>query len=126
MAKAGRRRGRHAQAYRRLELDPGADVHRLERIMSMYEVLRAKEAELAYNAAKGRILKKLAGIKIVKNRSTQTKLAMPSRNWYLRGHSNTRLWRRSTNICGRYWRKRICISPIPTNPRRAAFGSAAV
>ena len=30
---------------------------------------KAKEAELAYNAAKGRILKKLAGIKIVKNRS---------------------------------------------------------
>ena len=35
----------------------------------MYERLTAKEAELAYNAAKGRILKKLAGIKIVKNRS---------------------------------------------------------
>jgi hypothetical protein len=33
----------------------------------MYERLKAKEAELAYNAAKGRILKKLAGIKIVKN-----------------------------------------------------------
>jgi hypothetical protein len=34
----------------------------------MYERLKAKEAELAFNAAKGRILKKLAGIKIVKNR----------------------------------------------------------
>src|SRR6266436_6446868 len=32
------------------------------------ERLKAKEAELSYNAAKGRILKKLAGIKIVKNR----------------------------------------------------------
>jgi ERF superfamily len=30
---------------------------------------RAREAEFAYNAAKARILKKLAGIKIVKNRS---------------------------------------------------------
>jgi len=38
-------------------------------MMAMYERLKAKEAELAYNAAKGRILKKLAGIKIVKNKS---------------------------------------------------------
>jgi ERF superfamily len=52
-----------------LALDPGADVDKLERIMSMYEALKAKEAEFAYNAAKGRILKKLAEIKIVKNRS---------------------------------------------------------
>ena len=52
-----------------LALDPGADVEKLERMMAMYERLKAKEAELAYNAAKGRILKKLAGIKIVKNRS---------------------------------------------------------
>jgi len=37
--------------------------------MAMYHRLKAKEAELAYNAAKGRILKKLALIKIVKNRS---------------------------------------------------------
>ena len=53
----------------RLALDPHADVEKLERMMAMYERLNAKEAELAYNAAKGRILKKLAGIKIVKNRS---------------------------------------------------------
>ena len=53
----------------RLALDPGADVEKLERLMTMYETLKAKEAELAYNAAKGRILKKLAGIKIVKNRA---------------------------------------------------------
>jgi hypothetical protein len=53
----------------RVALDPCADVEKLERMMAMYERLRAKEAELAYNAAKGRILKKLAGIKIVKNRS---------------------------------------------------------
>jgi hypothetical protein len=38
-------------------------------MMAIYERLKAKEAELAYNAAKGRILKQLAGIKIVKNRS---------------------------------------------------------
>jgi hypothetical protein len=53
----------------RVALDPRADVEKLERMMAMYERLKAKEAELAYNAAKGRILKKLAGIKIVKNRS---------------------------------------------------------
>ena len=53
----------------RVALDPRADVEKLERTMAMYERLKAKEAELAYNAAKGRILKKLAGIKIVKNRS---------------------------------------------------------
>jgi len=53
----------------RVALDPGADAEKLERMMAMYEALKAKEAELAYNAAKGRILKKLAGIKIIKNRS---------------------------------------------------------
>src|SRR5215471_5827747 len=52
----------------RMALDPSADVEKLERLTAMYERLKAKEAELAYNAAKGRILKKLAGIKIVKNR----------------------------------------------------------
>src|SRR6266478_328855 len=50
-------------------LDPRADVEKLERMMATYERLKAKEAELAYNAAKGRILRKLARIKIVKNRS---------------------------------------------------------
>jgi len=53
----------------RVALDPRADVEKLERMMAMYERLKAKEAELAHNAAKGRILKKLARIKIVKNRS---------------------------------------------------------
>src|SRR5215469_16362025 len=52
----------------RVTLDPRADVEKLEWLTAMYERLKAKEAELAYNAAKGRILKKLAGIKIVKNR----------------------------------------------------------
>ena len=52
----------------RMTLDPCTDVEKLERLMAMYERLKAKEAELAYNAAKGRILKKLAGIRIVKNR----------------------------------------------------------
>jgi hypothetical protein len=72
-----RRRSKHASKDRstvlglieRLALDPRADVQKLERMMATYERLKAKEAELAYNAAKGRILKKLAGIKIVKNRS---------------------------------------------------------
>jgi hypothetical protein len=53
----------------RVALDPGADAEKLERMTAMYEALKAKEAERTYNAAKGRILKKLAGIKIVKNRS---------------------------------------------------------
>src|SRR3954470_15424654 len=53
----------------RVALDPHADVEKLDRIMQMYERLKAKEAELAFNAAKGRILKKLAAIKFVKNRS---------------------------------------------------------
>ena len=48
--------------------DPCADVEKLDRLAAMYERLKAKEAELAFNAAKSRILKKLAGIKIVKNR----------------------------------------------------------
>ena len=52
----------------RVALDPGAGVAKLDRIVAMYEQLKAKEAELAFNAAKGRILKKLAGIKLVKNR----------------------------------------------------------
>jgi ERF superfamily protein len=52
----------------RVALDPRADVEKLARMIAMYERLKANEAELAYNAAKGRILKKLAGIKIVKTR----------------------------------------------------------
>jgi hypothetical protein len=58
----------------RLALDPQADVAKLERMIAMYEELNAKEAELAYNAAKGRVLKKLAGIKIVKNRAVLQEL----------------------------------------------------
>jgi ERF superfamily len=53
----------------RVALDPGADAAKLERLVAMYERLEAKEAERAFNAAKGRILQKLAGIKLVKNRA---------------------------------------------------------
>src|SRR3984893_13011145 len=53
----------------RMAFDPRADVEKLECMMAMYERLKAKEAELAYNEAKGRILKKLARIKIIKKRS---------------------------------------------------------
>ena len=53
----------------RVALDPRADVEKLERVMAMYERLKKKEAEHAYNSAKGRILRKLARVKIVKNRS---------------------------------------------------------
>src|SRR5215831_1178715 len=51
-----------------LALDPRADVEKLDPIIAMYERLKAKEAELQYNAAKGRILKKLAAINIVKKK----------------------------------------------------------
>jgi hypothetical protein len=53
----------------RVAVDPSADVDKLDRMMAIYDRLKAKEAELAYNAAKGRILKKLVAIKIIKNRS---------------------------------------------------------
>src|SRR5262249_42577297 len=52
----------------KIALDPCADLEKLERMMTMYERLKAKEAEFADNAAKGRILRKVAEIKIVKNR----------------------------------------------------------
>src|SRR5262252_4074821 len=58
----------------RVALDPHADVEKLDRMMTMYERLKAKEAELAFNGAKGRILKKLADIKIVKNRPVLSEL----------------------------------------------------
>ena len=49
-------------------LDPRAGVEKLDRMIAMYELLKAKEAERAFNAAKGRILTKLSRIKIAKNR----------------------------------------------------------
>jgi hypothetical protein len=52
----------------RVALDPRADVEKLDRLAAMYERLKAKEAELAFNTAKARILKKLASIKIIKSR----------------------------------------------------------
>lgn len=58
----------------RMALDPGANVGKLERLIAMYERRKAKEAELAYNAAKGRILKKLAGVKIVKTRTARCEI----------------------------------------------------
>jgi hypothetical protein len=52
----------------KLALDPGADVAKLESVIAVHERLKAKEAELAFNAAKARILNKLARVRIVKNR----------------------------------------------------------
>src|SRR5271166_7004893 len=68
----------------RVALDPRADVEKLERMMAMYDRLKAKEADLAYNAAKGRILKKLARIKIVKNKSAlyEIEKGRPQRGTY--------------------------------------------
>jgi len=47
----------------RVALDPGADAAKLERIVAMYEQLKTKEAELAFNAAKGRILNRAEHVK---------------------------------------------------------------
>jgi hypothetical protein len=58
----------------RIALNACADVKKLDRLMALYERMKAKDAELQYNAAKGRILKKLAGIKIVKNRPARCKI----------------------------------------------------
>jgi hypothetical protein len=68
----------------KVALEPQADVQKLERMMAMYERLKAKEAELAYNTAKGRILRKLAGIRIVKNRAVlyETENEKPQKGTY--------------------------------------------
>jgi len=68
----------------KVALDPHADVEKLECMMAMYERLKAKEAELAYNTAKGRILRKLAGIRIVKNRAVlyETEKQKPQKGSY--------------------------------------------
>ena len=42
----------------RVARDQSAAVEKLECLAAMYERLKAKEAELAFNAAKGRILQK--------------------------------------------------------------------
>ena len=85
----------------RVALDPGADAAKLERIIAMYEQLKAKETELAFNAAKGRILKKLAGISIVKNKSAlyEIEKGKPQKGIY--EAFKYAPWKRSTNICGR-------------------------
>jgi len=68
----------------KVALDPHADVEKLECMMAMYERLKAKEAELVYNTAKGRILRKLAGIRIVKNRAVlyETEKQKPQKGSY--------------------------------------------
>jgi len=48
-------------------IDPQAEVEKLDRLIPMYERLKAKEGELVFNSAKGRILKKLSRINIVKS-----------------------------------------------------------
>src|SRR6201984_1577122 len=106
----------------RVALDPRADVEKLERMMAMYERLRAKEAELAFNAAKGRILKKLAGIKLVKNRPALYEIDKGGHKRAPMKPSNTPRWRRSTNICARSCWRRIWICLIPTS-RGSTAGS---
>jgi hypothetical protein len=89
----------------KVALDPRADVEKLEHTIAMYERLKAKEAELAFNAAKGRLLKKLAGVKIVKNKPVLSEIE--------KGKPQ-----RGNHTAFRYaplGPKRIWISPIPTN-----------
>jgi len=88
----------------KMALEPRADVEKLDRMMTMYERLKAKEAEFAYNAAKGRILKKLAEIKIVKNR--------PALHEIENGKPQKR-----THEAFKY----APLEPIPMNPSRAAI-----
>jgi hypothetical protein len=89
-------------------------------MMAMYERLKAKEAELAYNAAKGRILKKLAHIKIVKNRPAlyEIEKGNPQKGTY-EAFKYAPLEEIDKHL-RRSWRKRVWISPIPTNRWRAA------
>ncbi len=55
-------------AIERFLSDPLLDLDRAERLFAFQERLMARQSEIDFNAAKGRILKKLAGIKIVKNK----------------------------------------------------------
>jgi len=85
----------------KVALDPRADVEKLERMMAMYERLKAKEAELAYNAAKGRILKNSPASRSSRTGARYTKSKKGSLKRAPMKPSNTPPWRRSTNICAR-------------------------
>ena len=64
----------------KLALDADADIAKLERVIAMYERLKAKEGELVFNVAKGRILNKLVRVRIVKNRSALCEIEKFARN----------------------------------------------
>ena len=110
----------------RLAADPSADLEILQRMITIYERLKVKEAELAYNAAKGRILKKLARVKIVKTRPARCEIGIG------RGQKNYEPFKFAPlEEIDKYlrpsWRKRTWTSPIPTSRKRvAAYSSAAV
>ena len=103
-----------------IALNPDAKVEKLERMMALYECLKAKEAELAYNAAKGRILKKLASIKIVKSRSVlnQIEQGKPQKGAY-EAFKYAPLRQERAQMCVDLLQG-IWISPIPTNRGRTA------
>jgi len=103
-----------------IALNPDAKVEKLERMMALYERLNAKEAELAYNAAKGRILKKLASIKIVKSRSVlnQTEQGKPQKGAY-EAFKYAPLRQERAQMCVDLLQG-IWISPIPTNRGKTA------
>ena len=102
----------------RLALDPSADVEKLARTMAMYERLKAKEAELAYNAAKGRILKSSPPSRLSRTDRFYTKWTKENHKRAAMKDSNMPRWRRSTNIYVRSWRKKTWISPILTYRKR--------
>jgi hypothetical protein len=53
----------------RVALDPRADVEKLERMLALQERIMAKESEREFNAAKARVSKRLASLRIVKSKS---------------------------------------------------------
>jgi len=55
----------------RVVLDPAVDVEKLERLLAVQERILDRNDKLAFNAAKGRVLTALAGIKIIKNKWVQ-------------------------------------------------------
>jgi hypothetical protein len=96
-------------------LDPRADAAKLERLIGMYEGLKAKAAELAFNAAKGLILKKLARVKIVKTRPAlyEIESGKPQKRTYeaFKYAPLEEIDKHLRPLCSR----RIWISPTPTN-----------
>jgi len=104
----------------RMALNPGTNAGKLERLIAMYERLKAKDAELAYNAAKGRIQKKLAGIKIVKTRPVSCESEKERRqNGSHEAFKYGPLEEIDKHLRPLLAEEEMDLSPIPTTHRRA-------